>query len=70
MNELILLKVTNSKGCIACHYWYFNHKSKFQNWICNDCHDLTMSRLNLSGFAIITVKGVDSCCINYIRFKR
>ena len=63
MDELIFLKVINSKECIACHYWYFNHEFKFQNCICNDCHDLTMLRLNLRGFAIITVKGVDYCYI-------
>ena len=23
-------------------YWFFNHGFKFQNSVCNDCHDLTM----------------------------
>ena len=34
-------KSNNSKECIACHYWYFNHG------------DIT----------IVTVKGIDYCCI-------
>ena len=44
---------------MACHYWYFNHGFKFQNFICNGCHDLTMLCLNLSDIAIITVKNID-----------
>ena len=56
-------KSNNSKECILCHNWYFNHGFKFRNYICNGCQDLTMLCLNLSGIAIITVKSVDHCCI-------
>ena len=58
-----LTKSKNSKECIVCHYYYFNHGFKFQNSVCNGCHELTMLRLNLSHNVIITVKSVDYCCI-------
>ena len=58
-------KSNNSKECIVCHYWYFNHGLKFQISVCNGCHDLTTLCLNISDIAIITVKGVDYCCINH-----
>ena len=57
-------KKNNSKECRICHYyWLFNNGLKFQHSVCNGCHDLTMLCLNISDIAIITVKGVDYCCI-------
>ena len=56
-------KSKNNKECIVCHCWFFNHGFKFQNFVCNVCHDLTMLRLNLSDIAIIIVKSVYCCCI-------
>ena len=41
----------------------FNYEFKFLHSICNSCHDLTMLSPNLSGIAVITVKGVDYRCI-------
>ena len=35
-------KSNNIKECIVCHYWSFNHAFKFQNSVCNGCHNLTM----------------------------
>ena len=45
------------------HYWLFNHGFKFQDSVCNGCHDLTMLSVNISNIAIITVKNVDFRCI-------
>ena len=45
------------------HYWFFSHGFKFQDDVCNGCHDLTMLCLNISDIAIITVKDVDYHCI-------
>ena len=42
---------------------FFNSGFKFQNSVCNSCHDLTISYLNISDIVIITVKGVDYRCI-------
>ena len=47
------------------HYWFFNHGFKFQDSICNVCHDLTMLSLNIRDIAIITVQNVDYRCIIY-----
>ena len=31
----------NSKKCTICHYWFFNHGFKFQEFVCNGCHVLS-----------------------------
>ena len=41
----------------------FNHGFKFQDYLCNGFHDLTMLSFNISNITIITVKNVDYCCI-------
>ena len=56
-----------SKDRMICYYWFFNHGFKFQNYVCNGCHDLTILCLNISDNAIITVKNIDyHCIIHYI----
>ena len=56
-------KSIRSKECMICHYWFFNEEFKFQDSVCNSCHDLTILCLNISDIAITTVKNVDYCCI-------
>ena len=64
INEGIdLIKSNRSKGCIICHYWILNHGFKFQDSVCNGCHDVTMLSVNISDIAIITIKNVDYRCI-------
>ena len=58
-----LHKSNNSKECMICHYWFFNHGFKFQDSVCNGCYELTMLSVNISDIVIITVKNVDYCCI-------
>ena len=58
-------KSNNSKECIICQYFFFNHGFKFQDYACNGCHDLSMLCLDISDIAIITVKNVDYRCIMY-----
>ena len=48
---------------MICHYWLFNHGFKFQNSVCNGCHDLTMLSVDISNIAIITIKYDDYTCI-------
>ena len=50
---------------MICHYWFLNHKFKFQDSVCNNCHDLTMISVNKSNIAIMIVKNVDYYCIIY-----
>ena len=62
MKILILLKIIIKKVWFATIV-FFNHGFKFQNSVCNGCHDLTMLSLNISDISITAIKGVDSCCI-------
>ena len=48
---------------MICHYWIFNHGIKFQDSVCNGCHNLMVLCLNISDIGIITVKNADYCCI-------
>ena len=43
---------------MICHYWSFNHGFKFQDYVCDGSHNLTMLNVNISHIAIITVKNV------------
>ena len=58
-----LAKSNKSKGCMICHYWFFNHGFRFQDYVCNGRHDLTMLCLDMSDITIITVKNIDYFCI-------
>ena len=48
---------------MICHHYFFNHGFRFQNYVCNGCHNLTMLTVNISDIAIITVKNTDYRCI-------
>ena len=58
-------KNNKNRDCIICHYFFFNHGFKFQDYACNGCHNLTMLSVNISDIAIIAVKNVDYHCIIY-----
>ena len=58
-----LAKSNNSKEFMICHYWFFNHGFKFQDYVNNGCHDFSMLIVNISDIAIVTVKKVDYRCI-------
>ena len=54
--EIHPTKSNKSRECMICHYLFFNHRFKFQDHVCNVCHDLTMLCLNISNIGVITVK--------------
>ena len=57
-------KTIASKERDICHCWYFlNYSFKFQQNVCNRCHDLLMMSMNLSDIAILNIKGSDYGCI-------
>ena len=58
-----LAESNNSKDCMICHYWFFNHVFNFQDYVCNGCHNLTMLSVNISDIAIITIEKIDYRCI-------
>ena len=56
-------KSNRSKDCVTYHYWFFNHGFKFQDPVCNGCHDLAILSVNITDIDIITIKNVDYHCI-------
>ena len=57
-------KSNKSKECIICHYWYFKDTGyKFETYVCNKCHDISMIAYELEDIAMMNVKGVDYRCI-------
>ena len=46
------------------HYCYFKNTGyKFDPYLCNKCHDISMSTYGLENIEILNVKGVDYRCI-------
>ena len=58
-----LNKSNKSKECMIYHYWYFKDIGyKYEPYICNGCHDLSMVVYDLNDFMILNIKGVDYRC--------
>ena len=66
-----LEKSSNSKECMICHFWLFNHGFNFEDSVCNGCHDLKMLSVSLSNTAIITIENIAHHCIihNISKYK-
>ena len=57
-------KISLSKECVFCHYWYFKDVGfNFEPHVCNECHDVLMTAYELKDVAILNVKGVDYGCV-------
>ena len=57
-------KANESKECILCPYWYFKDISfKFQLYLRNGCHAVSMMAYEVKNIAILNAKGVDYRCI-------
>ena len=62
--EVDVSKKGASKDRDVCHYWYFlNYNLKFKPNVCNRCHDLLMTSINLSNIAILNIAGSNYHCI-------
>ena len=58
-----LNKSDKSKECMICHYWYFKYIGyKYEPYVCNGCHDLSMVVYDLNDFMIFSIKGIDYRC--------
>ena len=58
-----LNKSDTSKECMICPYWYFKDIGcKYQPYVCNKCHDLSMVVYDLKDLMILNIKGVDYRC--------
>ena len=57
-------ETSESKECMLCHYWYSKNVGyKFQPYICNDCHAVSMMAYELKNIAILNAKDVNYRCI-------
>ena len=57
-------KTSASKECELCHYWFFKDVGfKFEEHVCNGCHDLLMMAYSLKNIAILTTKGATFRCL-------
>ena len=51
-------KTSASKECKLCHYWFFKDVGfKFEEHVCNRCHDLLTMPYYLKNIAILSAKG-------------
>ena len=57
------VKSNKSKECMIRHDWFFNHGFKFQDFLCNGCHRLTILSVNISDIAVTIIKNVNYCFI-------
>ena len=52
-------KTSASKECELFHYWFFKDVGfKFEEHVCNGCHDLLTMAYSLENIAILNTKGV------------
>ena len=57
-------KTSASKECKLCHYWFFKDiRFKFEEHVCNKCHDLLTIAHSLKDIAILSAKGATFRCI-------
>ena len=65
ISEGIDLNKTNaSRKCEVCHYWFFKDIGfKFQEHVCNKCHDLLTIAYSLKNIAILSAKGTAFRCL-------
>ena len=55
--EFDVNKTSASKECDLCHYWFFKNVGfKFEEHICNGCHDLLTMAHSLKNIAILSAK--------------
>ena len=62
--EIGVDKTSASKECELCHYWFFKDVGfKFEEYVCNKCHDLLTMAYSLKNIAILNAKGATFRCI-------
>ena len=51
----------NKEGvkCMVCNHYYFKDKFNYQPYVCNKCHDFSMTIMDLSDFFVLNIKGND-----------
>ena len=44
--------------CMICNHYYFKDKFDYQPYVINNCHDFSMTVMNLSDFFILNIENV------------
>ena len=53
-------KNKESIKCMICGYYYFKSDGfKYQLYVFNECHEVSMTVMNLSDFSVLNIKGAD-----------
>ena len=53
-------KSNKSKECVVCYYWYFKDIGyKYEPYVCNGCHDISMMPYKLGNIVILNTKDID-----------
>ena len=61
---IYLNKTSASKERELCHYWFFKDIGfKFEERVCNRCHDLLTMAYSLKNVAILSAKGANFRCL-------
>ena len=59
-----MLRYQKIDVCELCHYWFFEDIGfKFEEHVCNKCHDLLTMAYSLKNIAILNAKGATFRCI-------
>ena len=45
--------------CMICNHYYFKDNSDYQPYVCNKCHDFSMTVMDLRDFFILNIKNND-----------
>ena len=57
-------KTSAPKECELCHYWFFKGIGfKFEEQVCNKCHDLLRIAYSIKDITILNAKGNTYRCI-------
>ena len=57
-------KTSASKECGLCHYWFFKDIGfKFEEHVCNGCHDFLTMAYSLENLAILSAKRATFRCL-------
>ena len=52
-------KSEESVKCMICNCYYFKDGFKYQPYVCNICHNFSVTVQNLSDFFVVTIKNAD-----------
>ena len=62
--EIDINKTSLSKEYMLCHYWFFKDVGfKFEEHVCNGCHDFLTMAYSLENIVILSAKGATFRCI-------